>query len=237
MDAGCLEMAWPTKEQKEAKRLADMEVAAAPAQVLDQAAIAAMIQDAVSESVSSLRRELREVRDGTPRIVPRETPADPNARRRSAIAELQRGQQAEGNLSRIPTDYRGQVVGAGHAPPMFRDRDSVRIRADVAREGFPKAGDPFPAKYDIDLRGRKRVSRDWTMWSRIFPGLQENGDTFPRDVVWGDILQANRCTGDGVITYSGQMSRIGVWKYRVRVPGITQESGDSAYEFELMEAT
>lgn len=230
-------MAWPTKEQKEAKRLAELDKpAAAPAaQSLDMAAIAALIRDTVADSIASLREELAEVKSTVPRIVPREAPPDLLGARKAAVSGMVAGQEREGVISSIPTDYRGHTVASAQAQ-RFKVGDAVRFRPDMKREGFPKAGDPSPAKYDIDIRGRKKVSRDWSMWSRIFPDLDENGGTFSRDVTWGDILRANRSNGVGTVAYPGVMSRIGVWKYRVKVPGITQENGDSAYEYELAEA-
>ena len=47
------------------------------------------------------------------------------------------------------------------------------------------------------------------------------------------LLAANRCSGEGTITYTGMMTRMGVWKYRAKIPGLTQDTGDSFYEWEL----
>jgi hypothetical protein len=225
-------MAGLTREQRAAKeaRLAEQVQAAAPE--FNMADITAMIRES-RDTIAALRQELADVKSSQPRMVPREKTVDPNTTRRTAINALVKGQQSGGSIASVPTDSQGQMVGPGHGQPLYRDRAQIRIRADVAREGFPKAGDPFPVKYDIDLRGHKRVSRDWAMMSRIFPGREENGDVYPRDMVWGDILTANRCSGEGSITYTGMMTRMGVWKYRAKVPGLTQETGDSFYEFEL----
>ncbi len=217
-----------------------IETSAPPA--IDLSQLASLIKDMVREEVQSLRAEIDTLKQATPAMRPMEKPDDPSEARRAAIAGLKKGEEASGVLAQLAVTGRKDpsmdgTAAVGARKARFSPGQRVKIRADVRREGFPQAGDPFPEKWETDIRGRKRVTQGWRYWSRLFKDVPETGGTFPRDVVWGDVLSLARCKGEGTVGSKAYWSHGDEWKYkRVRIKGLTTEWGDGFYEFELMAA-
>lgn len=198
--------------------------------------IAKLIQDtsakieALGDRVGSLEADRKK---GTlTNIRPMDPPEDLSAARKRAFAEAQGTATGEGadGTRKLLMDAHGQRVQPGTILPKFRGDDQVTVRRDVAREGFPKEGDPFPEKFDQDNKGHKRTRQVWRKWHAIFP---EATDVFPRAVVWADLLDSVKCPGEGVIKFADYLSKLGMWKYKVYVPGLTRKAGDGFYEYEL----
>jgi len=228
-------MAWPTKEQKEARERMASETSAPS---LDMKALASLIQDATIQAVAPIRNEIAALtariekqEDATPRFTPMEAPEDIAAARREAIGNAPMG-ESEGTSS-YPVTSTGERVDMRFMQPRFKAGERVRINASTAREGFPRTGDPFPDKWEVDTHGKKRVTSDWRKWASFFPDQPESGGEFPRDVIWGDILARQRSQGKGTIRYRKFLSKRGIWKYSVRVNGLTTKDGDGFMETEL----
>lgn len=233
-------MTWPTKAEKEAKaRMAQQAEQKAPE--IGLADIARLIQDvsgkveAISERVGVLEQDKK--LGILTNIRPMDPPEDLAAARRHAFAKvhgMETGGEAEG-VVQIPLDSHGKRLPPGTILPRFHGDDRVMIRRNVAREGFPRGGDPFPEKFVIGKNGAKRLNQAWRRWSAIFP---DAGEAFPRNVVWADLLDAVNCSGAGVIRFADYISKLGMWKYKAYIPGFPgmRKSGDGFYEYELMEA-
>lgn len=229
-------MAWPTKEQKQEARKKMAETQAAPA--LDMNALASLIKDATIEATADIRNELTELRGrldrtetATPRFVAMEKPESLIETRRAAFAQG----GGEGGLN-YPVTSDGERVDMRFVKCRFKSGDVVRINPAVARVGFPLEGDPFPDKFEIDTKGKKRITSDWRKWAGLFPDQPESGGQFPRNVLWGDLLTRIKNGGEGVVKSRPFLGKLGFWKLKVRVKGLTDRAGDGFYEQELMSA-
>ena len=226
-------MAWPTKADREARkaRMAITEAPKAEAPAFDMSALVSLITD-LAEKVEGMEKRLEKQAEAVPsfRAVETDDPRDARAR---AFAEAQKNQVADGTTS-YPVTSTGERVDTRFMKPRFARGSRVRIAPHVHREGHPCAGDPFPDKYETDSKGTKRIRTDWRRWSAIFP---EATDTFPRDVVWGDILKAQRIDGEGVVLNPDYLSKTGYWKFNVQVKGLTGKNGEGFYDYELEKAS
>jgi len=202
------------------------------APVVGMADIARLIQD-MSGKVDSIGDRVGELENSKKlgildNIRPMAPPEDLGAARRAAFAAANR--DGDVGSRQVPVDVRGQRLPQGTVLPRFFATYPIRVRRDAKREGFPKEGDLFPDKYDTDNRGHQTIRNVWKVWNAVFPGEPE---TFPRDVVWADILDAAKCSGIGVVKFAAFLSKLGIWKYKVYVRGLTRTVGDGFYETEL----
>lgn len=229
-------MAWPTKEQKQEARKKMIEGQAAP--TLDMNALASLIKDATIEATADIRNDLNELRGrldrtetATPRFVAMEKPESLTEARRAAFTSG----EGEGGLN-YPITSDGERVDMRFMKCRFKSGDVVRINPTVARDGFPREGDPFPDKFEVSTSGKKRITSDWRKWAGLFPDQPESGGQFPRNVLWGDLLTLVKNGGEGVVKSRPFLGKLGLWKLKVRVKGLTDRAGDGFYEQELMSA-
>lgn len=209
------------------------EVAEAKAPEIGLGDIAKLIQD-MSGKLESIGERVGKIEQDKKlgvlaNIRPMDPPEDLGAARKRAFAQARKGEDAEGT-HKMKLDAHGHRLQPGTILPRFHQGDNIRILRDVAREGFPKEGDPFPQKYITDSKGNKRIPQEYVKWHKVFPEATEN---FPRDVVWGDLLDAIECEGVGVIKFADFLGKLGEWKYKAYIPGLTRKSGDGFYEYEI----
>jgi hypothetical protein len=209
-----------------------------PAPALDMNALASLIKDATIEATAELRDKLSEIEGrldqqvaATPRLVKMEAPESLADARRAAFS----GGNSEGGMN-YPITSDGERIDMRFMKCRFKAGDAVRINPKVAKEGFPRAGDPFPDKYEVDTKGKKRITSDWRKWSKLFADQPDSGGEFPRDVLWGDILAMSKNAGEGVVKSRPFLGKTGLWKLKVRVKGMTDKAGDGFYENELLSA-
>ncbi len=206
---------------------------------IDAEWLASLVKDAAAEATADLRRELGDLReridrqaDATPRFVPIERQESLGDARAGVLADKSIGERAGG--MNYPVTSGGERVDTRFMRCPFKIGDQVRINPEASPEGAPRAGDPFPDKYETDAKGARRITSAWRRWSAVFPDQPESGGTFPRDVTWADLLRQARSDGVGTVKARPFLSKRGLWKLKVRVRGLTSNWGNGFYESELV---
>lgn len=168
----------------------------------DLAQIAAMLQDLTAKveakdaQIEALTAQVERAKAAQPRIVrrPGDDPHNVESRRARATAGMRRGESRSGS-QQLPVDAHGKRIPAellDRFGPKYEAGDAVRIRRDVARDGFP--------------------------------GEQ----------TWGDVLDKQRVSGEGVVLRQSFLTKLGEWKYVCHFPGLTRrERGDGFYDSEI----
>lgn len=131
--------------------------------------------------------------------------------------------------------------------PMVRDEQKhVNNRRAQVFEHLSKAGDKAQGslgQVPVDYLGH-RIPDNMLQFMqpaflvgeevRINPDVAREG--WADGVIWADILKKQRCEGYGTVTRVSYLSKAGYWKYRVRVPGLTNDRGDGFAAYELLRA-
>lgn len=163
--------------------------------------------------------------------------SDPDTEHNPSIAEL---------MAEIAS-LRKEMADQATRVPTFRKMEKVDLhnattrRAQVLRtlEKGQSAGGQLQ-QVPVDHLGHKLSEPLMRLMANKFNAGDEvmivrssAREGFKEGVTWGDVLDRANCVGVGTVHKVLWFGKGDVWKYKVRVPGLTGASADGFHEYEL----
>lgn len=150
-------------------------------------------------------------------------------------------------LSEENAELRAEVSSQRHAVPQYRPMErpdlhnaGTRRKQVLSTLGAGQKGDGVLEQVPVDHLGHKIPK---AMLSQMGPQFrpgdhvridpESTREGFPEGQTWGQVLSKVKSDGYGVVQRTLWFGKGGLWKYKVRVPGLTGKSPDGFYESEL----